>query len=124
MTLYTVLNLSQCRQCKLIYESNNFFHKHFKQSSKCLRKNFQKFMTLMIIKNDKNLQKFFSDIRNLLKFFINIRKFLTNILKFFANITAAIKDNIVAILSISRSFIKHFTIDLNSKLKTKYNFKK
>ena len=144
MTLYIISNLLQCRQCKLIFKSNNLLHKHFKQSLKCLRKNFQKLMTLIIIKSDRNLQKPSANIRNLSKFFANIKnlsksfanirkssiniadilKFFANILKFFANITIVIKNNIVVIFSISKSFIKHFTIDSNPKLRTEYNFKK
>ena len=124
MILYIISNLLQCRQCKLIFKSNNFFYKYFRQSSKCLRKNFQKFMTLIIIKSDRNLQKFSANIKNLQKSFANIKKFSTNILKSFANITIVIKNNIVAISSILKSFIKHFSIDLNSKLKTEYDFKK
>ena len=68
---------SQYCQCKLTFEFDNLLYKHFRQSFTCLRKTFihqtfQKFIILIIIKNNKDLQKSFANIIKI--FFANIIK--------------------------------------------------
>ena len=92
-----------------------------RQSFTCLQKISinQKLMTLIIIRNDKNLQKFFANI---------IKKFFANI---FAKLSAnkqssidVIKKNFIAVSLFVEPFIKHSKIDFDFDLKTKYDFKK
>ena len=116
MILYILKDQFQCRQCKFIFEFNNLFHKHLRQSFTCLRKTF-KFMTLMIIKNDKNLQKSFANI--IKKSFANI--FAESFAKqFFINV---IKRSFIVISSLIKFFIKHLKVDFDSNIEIDYDFK-
>ena len=118
MTLY-IQNLSQCRRCKMTFEFNNRFHKHFKKS-KCLRKNFiVVYITIKVVAKD--LLKSFAKSIKLLKFSAKSTKLLKSFAeKSFANnffSTAIIKE-----INVTDSRVMQFIVDFDLNLNIGYDF--
>ena len=127
--LYISENQSQYRQCKFTFEFNNLLHKHLRQSFTCLRKTStnQKFMTLIIIKNDRNLQKFFANIIRKSFADISIKLFTNVLIKLFkeSSSIAVIKRSFIisSISSLIESFIKHSRMNSDPNIEIGYDFK-
>ena len=119
MTLYTQ-DLSQCRRCKMTFEFNNRFHKHFKKS-KCSRKNFiAVYVTIKVVAKD--LLKFFAKSIKLLKFSAKSTKVLKfSAEKFFANNFFNIA--IIKEINVTDFRVMQFIVDFDLNLNIDYDFR-